>query len=101
MVLVKKFEFKNSREGFCKFEANIRTLCKRNACKQTLIGMEPSGLYWYGLYERLKKCGLGVCLVNCMAVKNNRKTLPDGSSKTDSKDAYSIHDLMVQGKFCR
>lgn len=98
-VLTKKFDFTNSRDGFYKFESNIRTLCKRHACKQVLIGMEPSGLYWYGLYERLKKCGFGVCLVNCMAVKNNRKTLPDGSSKTDQKDAYSIHDLMVQGKF--
>lgn len=99
MVLSKKFEFHNSREGFQKFEHNIRNLSKRNACKQVLIGMEPSGLYWYGLYERLKKCGFGVCLVNCMAVKNNRKTMPDGSSKTDPKDAYSVYDLMIQGKF--
>ena len=50
MVLSKKFEFHNSREGFQKFEHNIRNLSKRNACKQVLIGMEPSGLYWYGLY---------------------------------------------------
>ena len=98
-ILTQKFDFANSREGFHKFESKIRSLCQHNACKQVLIGMEPSGLYWYGLYERLKNCGFGVCLVNCMAVKNNRKTLPDGSSKTDQKDAFSIHDLMAQGKF--
>jgi transposase len=99
MIVSKKFDFKNSREGFQKFESYIRTLCRKHACKQVLVGMEPSGLYWYGLFERLKKCGLSACLVNCMAVKNNRKTLPDGASKTDPKDAHSIYDLMVQGKF--
>lgn len=42
--------------------------------------MEPSGLDWYRLYERLKRCGFGVCLVNCLAVKNNRRTMSDGTS---------------------
>ena len=56
-ILTKKFDFVNSREGFHKFESNIRSLCQRSACKQVLIGMEPSSLYWYGLYERLKNWG--------------------------------------------
>jgi len=98
-VSSKKFDFKNSRNGFKKFEFNIRKMCKTAKCNQILVGMEPSGLYWYGLYERLKKCGFSVCLANCMAVKNNRKTMHDGSSKTDPKDAYSIYDLLTQGKF--
>lgn len=98
-VSSKKFDFKNSRDGFKKFEFNIRKMRKTAKCKQVLIGMEPSGLYWYGLYERLKKCGFSVCLANCMAVKNNRKTMHDGSSKTDPKDAHSIYDLLTQGKF--
>lgn len=99
IVLSKKFDFTNTRDGFQKFESYIRVLCRKHTCKQVLIGMEPSGLYWYGLYERLKKCGFSLCLVNCMAVKNNRKTLPDGASKTDPKDAHSVYDLMSQGKF--
>ena len=41
-------------------------------------------------YNRLKSCGYGVCLVSCRAVKNNRRTMQDGASKTDKKDAYSI-----------
>jgi transposase len=64
-----------------------------------LIAMEPSGIYWQALYERLKSCGYGVCLVHCQAVRNNRKTMPDGTSKTDEKAAYSIFDLLRQGKF--
>jgi transposase len=37
--------------------------------------------------------------VHCQAVRNNRKTMQDGTSKTDEKDAYSVFDLLRQGKF--
>ena len=90
--------FRNARDGFKRFEDAIRKNIFRNKCKHVLIAMEPSGLYlsavsaqagWYALYNRLKSCGYGVCLVNCRAVKNNRRTMQDGESKTDKKDAYS------------
>jgi hypothetical protein len=61
--------------------------------------MEPSGIYWQALYDRLKSCGYGVCLVHCQAVHNHRTTMPDGPSKTEEKDAYSVFDLLLQGKF--
>jgi len=64
-----------------------------------LIAMAPSGISWQALYERLKSCGYGGCLVHCQAVRNNRKTMPEGTSKTDEKDAYSIFALLRQGKF--
>jgi len=91
--------FKNERAAFKGFEDAIRKNMFRNKCKRVLVAMEPSGLYWYALYNRLKSCGYGVCLVNCRAVKNNRRTMQDGASKTDKKDAYSIFDLLQQGKF--
>ena len=98
-ILAKKFEFANSKDGFKNFERTIRTLRFKAKCQRVLIGMEPSGLYWYGLYERLKACGFSLCLVNCLAVKNNRRTMADGISKTDPKDAHSIFDLLMQAKF--
>lgn len=91
--------FRNARDGFKRFEDAIRKNMFRNKCKRVLIAMEPSGLYWYALYNRLKSCGYGVCLVDCKAVKNNRKTMQGGASKTDKKDALSIFDLLQQGKF--
>ncbi len=57
--------FRNARDGFKRFEEAIRKNMFRNKCKHVLIAMEPSGLYWYALYNRLKSCGYGVCLVNC------------------------------------
>ena len=55
--------FRNARDGFKRFEDAIRKNMFRNKCKHVLIAMEPSGLYWYALYNRLKSCGYGVCLV--------------------------------------
>ena len=98
-VIRGKLEFKNSREGFKFFEDTIRQVLFQQKCRRVLIGMEPSGLYWYGLYERHRSCGFGVCLVNCLSVKNNRRTMQDGISKTDRKDAFSIFDLLQQAKF--
>ena len=37
--------------------------------------------------------------MHCQAVRNNRKTMQDGTSKTDEKDAASVFDLLRQGKF--
>jgi transposase len=91
--------FKNNREGFQRFEQTLRKNIAKTKSRKVLIAMEPSGLYWYSLYNRLKKCGYGVCLVNCQAVKNNRQTMQGGISKTDKKDAGSILDLLQQGKF--
>ncbi len=91
--------FKNNREGFQYFEQTLRKNISKTESRKVLVAMEPSGLYWYSLYDRIKKCGFGVCLVNCQAVKNNRQTMQGGISKTDRKDARSILDLLLQGKF--
>ena len=98
-VSCRKLNFTHSREGFKLFEQTLRDQLVKNSCRRPLIAMEPSGIYWQGLYERLRSCGYDVCLVNCQAVRNNRKTMPETISKTDEKDAYSILDLLRQGKF--
>lgn len=98
-ISCRKLEFTHTREGFQLFEPTLRTHLDKNHCHRLLSAMEPSGIYWQALYERRKDYGYGVCLVHCQAVRNNRKTIPNGTSKTDEKDAYSICDLLQQGKF--
>ena len=98
-VLAKQFEFANSKDGFKNFERIIRTLRFKAKCQRVLIGMEPLELYWYGLYERLKAGGFSLCLVNCLALKNNRRTTVSIISKTDPKDTHSVFDLLMQAKF--
>jgi transposase len=95
----RKLEFPHTREGFGRFEQTLRGHMVKNGRRRILIAMEPSGIYWQALYERFKSCDYEVCLGHCQAVRNNRKTMPDGTSKTDEKDAASIFDLLRQGKF--
>jgi transposase len=95
----RKLEFTPTREGFGRFEQPLRGHMVKNGRRRILIAMEPSGIYWQALYARRKSCDYEVCLVHCQAVRNNRKTMQDGTSKTDEKDAASIFDLLRQGKF--
>jgi transposase len=99
IISCRKLEFTHTREGFRRFEQTLRNHLVTTRCQRLLIAMEPSGIYWQALYERLKGCGYEVCLVHCQAVRNNRKTMQEGTSKTDEKDAYSVFDLLRQGKF--
>jgi transposase len=98
-VSCRKLSFTHTREGFKLFEQTLRDHLVKSDGRRLLIAMEPSGIYWQGLYERLRSCGYDVCLVSCQAVRNNRKTMPETTSKTDEKDAYSVFDLLRQGKF--
>lgn len=98
-ITCRKLAFTHSREGFRRFEQTLKDHLVKNSCRRLLIAMEPSGIYWQGLYDRLQSCGYDVCLVSCQAVHNNRKTMQETTSKTDAKDAYSVLDLLRQGKF--
>src|SRR5919204_4867311 len=97
-VSCRKFEFTHTYEGFRRFEQTLKAHLVKNGCQHSLIAMEPSGIYWQALYERLKSCGYEVCLVHCQAVRHNRQTMPEGTSKTDEKDAASVFDLLRQGE---
>jgi transposase len=98
-VSCRKCEFTHTCAGFRRFEQTLKAHSVKNGCQHVWLAMEPSGIYWQALYERLKSCGYEVCLVHCQAVRNNRKTMQEGTSKTDEKDAYSVFDLLRQGKF--
>jgi transposase len=95
----RKLAFTHTREGCKRFEQTLRVHMVKTGRQRSLVAMEPSGIYWQALYERLKSCDYEVCLVHCQAVRNNRKTMPDGTSKTDEKAAASVFDFLRQGKF--
>jgi transposase len=92
-------EFTHTHEGFRMFETVLNREIAKHTCCRVLMAMEPSGIYWLALYERLTGCGYAVCLVTCQAVCHNRKTMQEGTSKTDAQDAYSVFDLLQQGTF--
>jgi transposase len=98
-ITCRKLVFPHSREGFRRFEQPLRDPLVKNSCRRLLSAMEPSGISWPGLYDRLRSCGYDVCLVSCQAVHNTRKTMQEATSNTEAKDAYSVLDWLRQGKF--
>jgi Transposase len=99
-VRCRKLDFPHTREGFKRFEQTLtlREHLLKSDCRRLLLAMDPSGIYGQGLSERLRSCGYDVCLVSCQAGHNNRQTMPEGLRKTDAKDAYSVWDVLRQGK---
>jgi len=98
-ILRRKVQVSNSRAGFDRLSDLIESDLHKTGCKRVLVAMEATGIYWYGLYHEMASRGYEVCLVSSQGVSHNRRTMPGGSSKTDRKDAYSIYDLLSQGKF--
>lgn len=88
----RKLAFTYTREGCKRFEQTLRGHMVKNGRQRILVAMEPAGLYWPALYERRKSGDYAVGLVHCHAVRNPRKTMPDGTSKTDEKDGASVFD---------
>jgi transposase len=97
----RKLAFTHTREGFRRFAQTRKAHLDKNGRPRGLLAMAPSGLDWQALYERLKSCGYAVCLVHCQAVRNHRKTMQDGTSQTDEKDAASLFDFRRRASsFC-
>lgn len=89
----------HTREGFRRFAQALQAHLVTNGRQRLLMAMDPAGLSWQALSARLKSCGSEVCLVHGQAVRNTRKTMQDGTRKTDAKEAYSVCDLLRQGTF--
>jgi Transposase len=98
LMSCRKLAFPHTREGFQRFEPPLTAHLVNNERQRTLIAMEPSGIYWQALYERLTSGGDEVCLGHGHAVRNNRQTRQDGTSKTEAKDAASGFAVLRQGK---
>ena len=50
----RKLGFTHTREGFQRFEQTLRDHLVKTRCQRLLIAMEPSGIDWRALSERLK-----------------------------------------------
>jgi hypothetical protein len=70
-----------------------RENAKHPGCR-VLIALEPAGISWLALSERLTGCGDAVCLGPWQAVCHHRQTLPEGIRKTETTDADRVVDLL-------
>ena len=95
----KAFEFANSREGFEKAYLWILELMARHGMKQAVIGLEPTGHYWFNLYWWMIEHKITVLLVNPFAVNRLKEVDDNQQLKTDLKDPKTIAGLIKDGRF--
>jgi transposase len=97
--LGKPLTFDNSRHGFEKLLAWIRSLMQDHSCDNVIFGVEPTGHYWMNLAQFLRREGIRVVLVNPLHVKKTKELEDNSPTKNDRKDARVISLLVKDGRY--
>ena len=98
--LGKVFPFSNSREGFENFKGWMQWLQDKYKKSETIVGIEPTGHYWFDLGAYLEDEGILVVMVNPYAVKQTKELDDNSQSKNDRKDPKVIAKLVIEGRYC-
>ncbi len=67
--------------------------------KKVVVGMEPTGHYWFNLVSWLMDAGITVVLVNPHHVKKSRELDDNLNRKTDRKDSKVIAGLVHEERY--
>lgn len=97
--LGKVFKFSNSREGFDSFKDWMQWLLNKNNKSDVIVGIEPTGHYWFDLGAYLEDGGILLVMVNPYAVKQTKELDDNSQSKNDSKDPKVIAKLVIDGRY--
>ncbi|NLI61171.1 MAG: IS110 family transposase [Clostridiales bacterium] len=97
--LAKVFRFENTREGLELFKEWISILEKENSKSSSIVGMEPTGHYWFNLGHFLKEEGIRLVLVNPFHVKRSKELDDNSPTKNDRKDPKTIAKLVIDGRY--
>lgn len=99
LELGKAISFENDAEGFeiyLRWASNLAADQKKDS---VMVGLEPTGHYWFTLAAYLQEVSVKLVLVNPYHVKRS-KELDDGHpSKSDQKDPKTIAKLVLEGRY--
>ena len=93
------FEFSNSSEGFQSMKAWALELAARNGKQQIVLGLEPTGHYWFVAAAWMVTNGISVVQVNPYAVKQTKEVEDNSQLKDDRKDPKVIANLVKDGNY--
>jgi len=99
MELGPQLYFQNDLAGFRTFIKWLERLTKANNCLDVIVGMEPTGHYYFALDHYLKEKGIEVVLVNPRDVKRQWEVENNASIKSDPRDAGIIGKLLTDGRY--
>lgn len=95
----KAFSFSNTAEGFASARAWMLELAAANDKNQIVLGLEPTGHYWFCLAVWMVSNGISVVQVNPYAVKQTKELEDNSQLKDDRKDPKLIANLVKDGNY--
>ena len=93
------FSFSNSSEGFQSAKAWALELAAANDKHQIVLGLEPTGHYWFCLAAWMVSNDISVVQVNPYAVKQTKELEDNSQRKDDRKDPKLIANLVKDGNY--
>jgi len=97
--LSKVKSFENTAEGFKTFHEWLKLVAKENKKDNIIVGLEPTGHYWFTLGNFLKELGIKLVLVNPFHVKRSKELDDNSQTKNDLKDPKTIAKLVIEGRY--
>lgn len=91
--------FHNDQEGLTKLALWMKELGEAHEKTDIVLGIEPTGHYWFPLAAFLKEQGIKLVLVNPHHVNKTKDIEDNSQTKSDYKDAKVIADLIRNGKY--
>lgn len=95
----KVFAFSNDAEGFQSAKDWEINLAAANDKKQIVLGLEPTGHYWFCLAAWMITNGISVVQVKLYAVKQTKELEDNSQRKDDRKDPKLIANLVKAGNY--
>ena len=93
------FPFSNNAEGFRSAKAWAMQIAAEHSKKQIVLGLEPTGHYWFCLAAWMITNGISVVQVNPYAVKQTKELEDNSQLKDDRKDPKLIANLVKDGNY--
>ncbi len=93
------FSFSNTEEGFKSVLDWALKLAAENGKHQIVMGLEPTGHYWFCVATWMVSNGVSVVQVNPYAVKQTKEVEDNSQLKDDTKDPKLIANLVKDGNF--
>lgn len=92
-------KYTNNRQGFLTFLNWVRQLQVKHNKNKVIVGIEPTGHYWFPFERFLREEGIQLVLVNPSHVKKTKELDDNSPTKNDTKDAKVIAELVKNGKY--
>lgn len=97
--LGKIFRFGNLQLEFDGFRAWVHQVFLEYGKDGVIVGMEPTGHYWYNLAHYIVEHDMRITLVNPYHVKRAKELDDNSPTKNDQKDSKTIAMLVKDGRY--